>query len=744
MPSLSPLYRDATQSIDRRMADLLARMTPEEKIGQLMQLTGQFDFEKEISEKQPGSLLHILGDRLNRAIDCASRTRLGIPILFAEDCIHGHSFWKGATIFPTQLALGCSWNTDLAEEAAMITATEMRHTRVAWTFPPVLCLARDLRWGLIGETFGEDPHLIAELGAAMIKGYQGKGLGDPDAVLATAKHFTGYSETQGGRDASEADLSRRKLRSYFFTAFERAANEGCMTFMTGYQSIEGVPTTANAWLLQDVLRKEWGFDGVLVTDWDNCGRLVWEQRVCSTYAEASALSIKSGNDFIMSTPLFYEGARSALAEGLLTEADLDEPCRRILSLKFRMGLFEDPRRADIATAAIVVNSWPHRQAALNAARESLVLLRNDGTLPLAPTARHIAVIGPNADNDLNQLGDWSLGASQYSAEHGKHPRELTVTVLDGLRERFGFPHEIVHARGCNIDDCSLELIPSAVATARSADVVVAVIGDSLAFTGEKRSTATLEMQGGQLALLSALAETGCPLIIVLINSKPLVLPPVVINAAAIIEAFNPGMQGGNAIAELIAGDINPSGRLAISFPRHVGQLPVFYNQVRGQHGDRYADLTQEPLYPFGFGLSYTRFAYSDLRVLTTPLHTGNPVRLSFAVTNIGQREGVEVAQVYVRDEVTSATWVQRELKAFRRLELKADEKRIVEVELPADAFSFVNAAGERVIEEGAFTLLVGPSSRESDCLHETITLTRHDATVPSSSRMTLNFSECLS
>lgn len=723
MSSPIPVYRDPNQPVDRRVADLLSRMTADEKIGQLMQLTGQFDFEKDIEEKQPGSMLHILGERMNRAIDRAARTRLGIPILFAEDCIHGHSFWKGATIFPTQLALGCSWHVDLLEKVARVTAAEMRATGVAWTFSPVLCLARDLRWGRVGETFGEDPHLIAELGAAMIRGYQGRGLGDPEGVLATAKHFTGYSETHGGRDASEADLSRRKLRSYFFTAFERAVREGCMTFMTGYQSIEGVPSTCNTWLLKDVLRKEWGFEGVLVTDWDNCGRLVWEQRVCATYAEAAAVALRSGNDFIMSTPKFFEGARAALAEGRITEADLDGPCGRILALKFKLGLFENPRRSDASAIAAIVNSAAHRDAALSAARESLVLLRNDGVLPLAASAKRIAVVGPNADDDLNQLGDWSLGASQYTADYGKHPRGLTVTVLDGLRERFGAACEIVHARGCGIDHAERELMPAAIAAARSADVVVAVVGDGLNFIGETRSTATLEMQGGQLELLSALADTGKPLVVVLINSKPLVLPAAVRDAAAVIEAFNPGMLGGRAIAELIAGDFNPSGRLPISFPRHVGQQPIFYSQVRGQHGDRYADLTQNPLYPFGFGLSYTRFDYSGLRVLAAEPRVGAPVRLSVTVTNAGARDGVEVVQVYVRDEVTSATWVQRELKAFRRLELKAGERRTVEIELAPEAFSIVNAAGERVVEPGEFTLIVGPSSREGDCLRETVVLT---------------------
>src|SRR3954471_15838585 len=337
------LYWDPSQPILRRVDDLLSRMTLAEKVGQMLQLDGQFEPLKAVREKQPGSMFHLLNERLAETMDAAAATRLGIPLLVGEDGIHGHSFHPGATIFPTQLALACSWNVDTVEACARVTAREMAVTGAHWTFSPVLCLTRDLRWGRVGETFGEDPFLIGELGAAMIRGYQGKGLSDPDGVLACAKHFAGYSETQGGRDASEADISRRKLQSFFLPPFERAVKAGCMTFMTGYQSMDGLPSTANHWLLTQVLKEEWGFAGILVTDWDNVGRLHWEQRVVPSAKEAAVVAVRCGNDLIMATPSFFEAAQLAVREGLLAESEIDSVLRRILSLKFRMGLFENSR-----------------------------------------------------------------------------------------------------------------------------------------------------------------------------------------------------------------------------------------------------------------------------------------------------------------------------------------------------------------------------------------------------------------
>ena len=414
-----------------------------------------------------------------------------------------------------------------------------------------------------------------------------------------------------------------------------------MTFMTGYQSMEGVPSTANRWLLTEVLKDEWGFRGVVVTDWDNVGRLIYEQQVCATFADAAIVALRAGNDIIMTTPMFYEGALEAVHTGRLAEAEVDAPCARLLALKFRMGLFENPRRPDLDRAAVEVSRPEHRAVNLAAARQSLVLLLNNGLLPLDPvTVKSIAVIGPNADDDLQQLGDWSLGSFQHPPEAGKQPREKTTTVLDGIQALAPSGTVISYQRGCSIVNGDLSGIPAAVAAAQAADVVVAVVGDHLHFIGETQSTATLELQGGQVALLDALSATGKPLVVLLINSKPLVLPPSARRSAAILEAFNPGMEGGRALAEVLFGLVNPSGELTISFPVHVGQPPVFYSQVRGQHGDRYADLTQEPLFPFGYGLSYTRYRYSNLRLAAPTFPHGQVAMVFVDVENTGQHARV--------------------------------------------------------------------------------------------------------
>ncbi len=717
MPTPTPAYRDPSLSVEERVADLLGRMTLDEKVGQLIMWNGQLDDLSFIQARHAGSILHVWGEKLAHAMHLAATSRLGIPLLVGEDAIHGHSFWKGATIFPTQLALACSWNPVLLEQVGRVTAEEVVPTGIHWTFSPVLCLTRDLRWGRTGETFGEDPYLIGELAAALIRGYQGRGLDDPAGILATAKHYAGYSETQGGRDASEADLSQRKLRSYFLPPFERAVQAGAMTFMTGYQSIEGVPSTCNRWLLTEVLKDEWGFEGVVVTDWNNVGRLVIEQRVCANYTEAAIVAVRAGNDIMMTTPEFYEGAIEAVRTGRLAEDEIDAPCARLLALKFRMGLFENPRAPDLARAAVEISRPEHRAANLEAARQSLVLLQNHGLLPLNPNRlKSIAVVGPNADDDLSQLGDWSLGSPQYPPEAGKHPREKTTTVLDGIRGLAPAGLAVRYERGCSITNDDLSGIPAAVEAAQVSDVVVAVVGDALDFIGETKSTATLELQGGQIALLEALERTGKPLVVVLVNSKPLVLPPAVRRAAAVIELFNPGMEGGRALAEALFGLLNPSGKLTISFPVHVGQQPAFYSQVRGQHGDRYADLTQEPLFPFGHGLSYTEYAYSNLRLASPVLASGETAHVFVDVENVGPRAGVEVVQVYVSDVVTSATWVDKALKGYARGELAPGEKRTVQVALPWQAFQIVNAAGVPVVEPGEFEILVGPSSRGRDLL----------------------------
>lgn len=764
-------YLNPALPIAQRVSDLLGRMTLEEKVGQMMQLdarTGELD--ELIVKRHVGSILHTSPDNLVRAAQIVrNETRLGIPLLVGDDCIHGYSFWPGATIFPSQLGMACSWDARKVEEAARITAEEVACTGVHWTFSPVLCIGRDTRWGRIDETFGEDPVLIGELASAMVKGYQKHAQAgdafDEDAILACAKHFAGYSYTQGGRDASEADLTKRALESWFLPPFERVAKEGCATFMLGYEAIDGTPVTFNKWLLSDKLRGEWDYRGTLVTDWDNVGRAVWEQHIKPDYETASADAVKAGNDLIMTTPGFYEGAIDAVNSGMLDESLIDDAVARLLTLKFQLGLFENPRLPDRERISASIGTDAHMQANLELARESVVLLRNNGVLPLSITdaemPRRIAVVGPLADDAQNQLGDWAGNSGQVPWMPEGQPLEMVTTVLDGVRELAPEGCDVVVARGANVvelvPDPEGELFPDgqprpdiavaapldealldeAEVVARSADAVIAVVGDVVQLTGETCSTATLELLGGQNQLLermvSVARETHKPLVVVLISSKPQVLPPCVIctngvivdesateGLGAFLWAANPGMQGGRAIAEIIFGMTEPSGRLPITFPRHAGQLPVFYNEIRGQHGDRYADLTQDPAFAFGEGLSYTTFAYGEPRITNGSEFTAHDVvHVEIDLTNTGARAGTEIVQLYISDIVTSYTWADKELKDFRRVTLEPGETARVAFDLPVSACTIVNGDAERIVEPGEFKVLIGHSSRYSD-LHTTI------------------------
>jgi len=756
-------YLDPALPVAERVADLLGRMSLAEKVGQMLQLNAKDGVDALVTDFHVGSILHASPENVRRAHELAAQTRLRIPLLIAEDCIHGHSFWEGATIFPTQLGMAASWDPTLVERVARITAVEAAATGIHWTFSPVLCITRDLRWGRVSETFGEDPHLIGELAAAMVRGYQGDGLDDPTAILATAKHFAGYSETQGGRDASEADISRRKLRSWFLPPFERVAREGCRTFMLGYQSMDGVPITINKWLLNDVLRGEWGYTGMLVTDWDNVGRMVWEQHIQPDYTHASAAAVNAGNDMIMTTPKFFDGAQDAVARGMLDEARIDAAVARILTLKFELGLFEDPRHPDTGRQREVVHAATHIDLNLEITRRSLVLLTNDGVLPLeggfvpddggrasahsATQSRRIAVVGPNADDQHTQLGDWAGNSGQADWLPEGHPRELTWTVRDGFERLVPEGWTVIHARGADIvvpgPNPDGEFFPDgqprplaatsapvdeaqlaeAVAAAEDADDAVVVVGDCIELVGETKSTATLDLLGGQVALLDAIAHTGTPFVVVLVASKPHVLPPSAMRANAIVWAANPGMAGGRAIAELALGLIEPTGRLPISFAEHVGQQPVFYHQIPGQHGSSYADLTQRPPFAFGEGLSFSSVAYADLEIERATLTKSDSVHARVTVANTGARPALETVQVYVQDVVTPVTWAAKELKTFVQVELAPGEQRTVEIELPVAACTIIDAEGNRIVDPGEFALLVGASSRDEDLLRATFIVT---------------------
>lgn len=767
-------YKNPELPTEERIADLLGRMTLEEKVGQMMQLDARSgDLDDLIVNKHVGSILHTSPSDLPKAVETVNtKTRLGIPLVIGDDCIHGYSFWPGATIFPEQLGMATTWDSEKVQAAGRATAEEVSTTGVHWTFSPVLCIARDTRWGRVGETFGEDPYLIGEMASSIVKGYQGGAkageLLAKDAILACAKHFAGYSETQGGRDASEADLSHRKLESWFLPPFERVAKEGCGTFMLGYESIEGVPVTFNKWLLSDRLRGAWNYQGTLITDWDNVGRSVWEQKVKPDYVQAAADAVKSGNDLVMTTPKFYEGAIEAVKTGLLDESLIDAAVARILALKFRLGLFEDPRLPDQERINAVIGSEEHQQLNLEVAREAVALLKNNGSLPFnAAGAKRIAVVGPLADDAQTQLGDWAGSSGQINWMPDGHPREMITTVLDGFKQLSPEGCEVVYSRGANIVDLVPDpegefypdgqprpkigvsakldraLLDEAVENARQSDLIVAVVGDVIQAIGEGCSTATLELLGGQNALIDALSnvarETGKPFVVVLVSSKPQVLPASVIGTngvivdetpaegtSALLWAPSPGMKGGQAIAEIILGETEPSGRLPITFPRHAGQLPVYYNQIRGQHGNRYADLTQDPAFAFGEGLSYTTFEYGEPTVTNVPesgaFGETDTVHAEITLTNTGDRKGTEVVQLYIGDIVTSYSWTDRELKAFQRVELEPGESETVAFDIPVSDCTIVDSEANRIVEPGEFEVLIGHSSRREDLKRTTFTV----------------------
>jgi beta-glucosidase len=713
-------YQDPERSPAERTRDLLSRMTTPQKVGQMVQADGRVQAELQVKEQRVGSFLHILGEATVQLQKQAADTGLGIPLIFGIDAIHGHGFWPGATVFPTQLALSCSWNPALAETMGRITAREMLCTGLHWTFSPVLCLTRDLRWGRVGETFGEDPHLIGEFGKAAIRGYQGKDVGDPDSVLACAKHYAGYSETMGGRDATEAELSERKLRTYFLPPFREAVRAGCRTFMTAYQCIDGLSCMASRWLLTDVLRGEWGFDGFVVTDWDNVGRAFKMQALYPSIEAAVPVSVHAGNDMIMVTPEFYAACLDHLAKGNVKLEDIDQAAGRVLLQKFALGLFDHKRFPQVERIPEIVGCAEHRKELLPAALESIVLLKNDAVagapvLPIQAKVKRIAVLGPNANDSLAQLGDWSFGSGQAGLKTGSHPSETVVTVLQGVQQRArqnGI--EVEYCKGAEILDANADEIPAAAALAQKADLAIVVVGDTLEQIGEECDRSELDLSGGQQALLEAVKATGTPLVVVLINSKPLCVPWVKEHADAVLEAFNPGMLGGEAVAKLLFGDAVPMGKLTVSFAKSLGQNPVHYQQIPGWHGSKHGTYDTTPLWPFGFGLSYTRFGYSNLSVLNPRIGADQDVQVKVDVTNLGDRAGTEIAQLYLNDVFTTLSTPTKTLKGFARLELAAGETRTIQFTVPYSELSFVGRDGQPVFEAGEFRVLVGGSSQDSD------------------------------
>ncbi len=721
------VYKNTLAPIEDRVADLLARMTLEEKVGQMMQLPADDEANIALLEEwHIGSYLHASGTICTSLQQRALNSRLGIPLLFGIDAIHGHCFEDGSVVFPSQLAMACSWDTELLREAGRITASEVRASGMHWTFSPVLCLGRDTRWGRVGETFGEDPWLVGELAAAMIEGYQGDDLSGEDAILACAKHYVAYGEALGGRDAYEVNLSKRQLKSLFLPPFEKAVKSArAATLMTAYQTIDGLACSANKWLLQNVAKDTWDMDGFIVTDWNNIGSLVDKQGVAQNLKEAAYQGLLAGNDMIMNTPSFFHDAIALVNEGRIGEARIDDSVQRILRCKFRLGLFDEgPENNKRKIPKRDAKSW---HASLEASRRSIVLLKNDNLLPInAKTCKKILVVGANANCKIAQLGDWSFGPG--SSNLGLHSAE-TVTLLSALTASAAQNNfSVEYVAGAAPADNTFNEVERAAAAAANADLVIACVGDTQYEYGEYFDRANLTLSGHQQALLEAVKATDTKLAVVFIASKPLAIPWVKDNADAILCAFNPGPKAGVAMEEILFGRYNPSGKLTISFPHCAGQLPVYYNKYSGWHAalaeqldmrERYVDLPEEPVFSFGFGLSYTAFRYSNLSVVKPVLKKDEHLEVTVVLTNIGERRGVEITQVYVNDLVSSVSTPMKELKAFARAELEAGESAQLRFSLSYDDLSLVNTELERVVELGSFELMIGASSRDEDLLSAT-------------------------
>lgn len=694
---------------------LLSQMTLEEKIAQMMQISYRSNTREDSlrwARLGAGSFLHVLGDDAREVQKEALNSRLGIPVIFGIDAIHGHGLNEHATIFPTQLAAACSWNKDVLEEMGRVTAREVATDGLHWTFSPVLCLGRDARWGRIDETFGEDPYLTGELGAAMIRGYQGKSLDSDESILACAKHYIGYGEAVGARDACDTQMTYRKLRDTFLPPFKKAVDAGCATVMTAYGSIDGTPFTVDKHTMKDILRDELGFDGFVVTDWNNVNSLVHLQYVAKDIEEASAAAAEAGNDMIMRSEEFYEGALAAVRSGRLSEAVIDDAVRNILSMKERMGLFEKPEKKGVPGC---IGCDEHQQASLRAARKSMTMLRNNGILPLTSDVKSIAIIGPNADDVRALYGDWTY----FTHPRRNYDREGVrpyVTYREGLEtacEKRGI--KCLYHKGCDVVAEDTDDIAGAVQTAHQADVIVLVVGDRLQQIGEHKDRANLDLSGRQMELFHALKVTGKPIIAVLAASKPLCVGAIAEQADALLCPFNSGAYGGQVAAEVLFGELNPSGRLPISFPHHAGQIPVYYNTLPGWHGPdtgwqggRYCDMPQTPLFAFGEGMGFAPFTYSNLTFNTDSLTA------EVDVTNAGDTTGAETVQVYFRDMICSVMTPLKQLIAYKQIALAPGETHRIVFKLNSMDFSLVNREEKRVVEQGEFKLMVGHSSKEED------------------------------
>lgn len=701
----------------RRAAELVERMTLDEKIGQLVQQRGggavtgpdktELSVERLVREGRCGSVFNIKSfeetERLQRI--AVEESRPGIPLLIGADVIHGFR-----TIFPINLAVAASWDPAAAESLARVSAREASAMGIHWTFSPMCDVSRDPRWGRVSEGAGEDPYLGARVAEAMVRGYQGD-LSDPSSVLACVKHFAAYGAPQAGREYHAVDMSERVFRDSYLPPYRAALDAGAATVMTSFNDLDGVPATANRWLMRNLLRDELGFGGFVVTDYGTIGELK-AHGVAGDDAQAAELALRAGVNMDMMSAAYLFHAAELVREGRIPESLIDSLCCEVLAVKFRLGLFDDPFRYQAKEREKCYYALEHLDAARRVARSSMVLLENrGGVLPLKKGSR-IALVGPFADSRWDLIGSWV-----HFAEAGR-----TSTFLDGLRARFG-ADRVTYARGCDPHKALEGGISEAVAAAAKSDVVLVALGLKAGESGEAASLASLALPDAQRDLLESLKQTGKPIVVLLVTGRPMELAREAELADALLLTWYPGTMAGEALADVVSGDYNPSGRLPMTFPRTVGQIPIHYDmKSTGRPADesgkpnkytsRYLDVPNSPQYCFGYGLSYTTFGYSDLRVLTPETAVGGEVRVSVRVTNTGGRDGEEVVQLYVRDLLSGVTRPVRELKGFRKVMLRAGESREVTFTLTPDDLSFWRLDKKWGQEPGDYHVWVG---HDSDC-----------------------------
>ena len=713
-----------TPDVERRVDQLLAKMTLSEKIGQMNQISAGGDpanYAEAVRGGQIGSILNEVDPvRLNEFQRIAvEESRLGIPLLVGRDVIHGFH-----TVFPIPLGIAATFDPALAEEGARIAALEATAQGIRWTFSPMLDIARDPRWGRMAEGSGEDTWLDARMGEALVRGYQGTQW-DTTAMAACVKHFVGYGAAEGGRDYNSTFLSERQLRNVYLPPFEAGIKAGALTLMTSFNDNDGVPSTANRFILKDILRDEWGFDGLVVTDWNSMGEMI-SHGYGADRKEVAQEAIEAGVDMDMMTYGYISHLEEMVRAGVVKESAIDAAVRNILRVKVLLGLFEHPY-VDAAAAAAVQYAPAHLDAARRTAEESAVLLKNDGVLPLDPArVRTILVTGPMADAPHDQLGTWAFDGQ----------KEHTVTPLAALRERF--PGRVTYVPGLTYSRQKRDRFDEVVAAARKADVVLVFLGEEAILSGEAHSLADLNLKGSQSELLAALKSAGKPVVATVMAGRPLTIERDLPNCGALLYAFHPGTMGGPALANLIFGDVAPSGKTPVTFLRTVGQVPMYYSHnmtgrpYRGEtllddieaeagqtslgNTSYYLDYGAYPLFPFGYGLSYTSFAYSDLALDNASYAQDGVIRASCTLTNTGAREGTEVVQVYVRDLVGSLTRPVKELKHFERVTLQAGESRRLEMEIPVSDLAFWGLDGTKKVEPGDFQLWIAGDSNSGEAL----------------------------